>query len=248
MNKARVLVFDIETAPMEVFVWGRRDQNISLEQIKRDWYILAFSAKWLNDPVSKLVYYDTHGKKWGDDKELLKQVWALLDEADIVITQNGERFDSRKLNARFILNGMAPPSPYKHIDTYKILRKAAEFTSASLEYLTDNICTKYKKLHHKKFPAWKLWKACLENNPKAWKEMKRYNTHDVLSTEELYMKIRAWTPQAAPHIFPTEDGSRKCKVCGSGRVERRGAITIKSGMYEKLHCLRCGVWPKGKKL
>jgi len=82
----------------------------------------------------------------------------LLDQADILITQNGQAFDSPKINTRFILNGMKPPSPYKHLDTYKIAKKVASFTSNSLEYLTDKLCIKYKKLAHAKFPGMLLWR------------------------------------------------------------------------------------------
>jgi uncharacterized protein YprB with RNaseH-like and TPR domain len=128
-------------------------------------------------------------------RKILRDLWKLLDEADIVITQNGKNFDTPKLNARFIEHGMKPPSPYKHLDTYQIARSAAKFTSNKLEYLTEKLCTKYKKLKHEKFPGFALWAECLKGNVAAWNEMRRYNKHDVLATEELYMKIRAWAPQ-----------------------------------------------------
>lgn len=249
LKDLRTLTLDIETAPMEVYVWGRRDQNISLEQIKKDWYILAFSAKWLGDPVSKIIYRDTRGKAWGDDKELLKEVWKLLHEADIVITQNGKRFDSRKLNARFILTGMKRPSPYKHIDTYKYLSAAGDFTSASLDYLTNNINKKYKKLSHKKFPGWKLWKACLENSKEAWAEMERYNKHDVLSTEELWLNTRSWVPDNAPKPYANSTPEVKCENCPyKGPLTKWGYYRTKGYLQQRLNCPGCGTWSKGKKL
>ena len=107
-----------------------------------------------------------------DDKAILKPLWKLLDEADIVITQNGKNFDSPKLNARFIMHGWAPPSPYKHLDTYQIVRQAAKFTSNKLEYLTEKLCTKYKKLEHAKYPGMVLWTECLAGNRAAWNEMR----------------------------------------------------------------------------
>ena len=36
------------------------------------------------------------------NKRVLKSIWNLLDEADIVIGHNGDRFDLRKLRWRFI--------------------------------------------------------------------------------------------------------------------------------------------------
>lgn len=238
--KQKILVFDIETAPMLAYVWGLKDQNIALNQIKKDWDLLAFAAKWLGE--KDMIYADRRGKM--SEKMLLNKIWHLLDEADIVITQNGKNFDSPKLNARFIMHGMKPPSPYKHLDTYQIVRKVAKFTSNKLEYLTDKLCTKYKKLSHKKFPGFSLWTECLNGNIDAWNEMKRYNIHDVLATEEFYNKIKAWAPAAMVKPFAFAQG---CVVCGE-KCEKRGFDRKKNGLYQKYHCLSCGHWFQGGKV
>lgn len=92
---------------MLAYVWALKDQNIALNQLEADWYVIAWSAKWLGDPPSKIIYYDQrHAKNIEDDRAILRPLWKLLDEADIVITQNGKRFDSPRLNARFITHGM----------------------------------------------------------------------------------------------------------------------------------------------
>lgn len=251
MNKLRTLVFDIETAPIVAYVWDRHDQNIGINQIKSDWYVLGWAAKWLGDPPSRVIYKDQrNAKNLADDRALLLPLWKLLDEADIVITQNGQNFDSPKLNARFIMHGMNPPSPYRHIDTYRIVRRVAKFTANSLEYLTDKLCVKYKKLLHKNFPGMELWKQCLAGNKKAWAEMKRYNIHDVLATEELYTKIRAWAPESMPNIH-IGDKERKCRVCGHREfMHRRGTGYSQKRAYYKYQCRPemggCGAWTRGE--
>jgi len=246
----KVLTMDIETSPTVAYVWGRYDQNIAVNQIKSDWSVLAWSAKWLGDPASKIIYYDQrHAKDLSNDKKILVPLWQLLDEADIVITQNGQKFDSPKLNARFILNGMMPPSPYRHFDTYRLARRIACFTSNSLEYLSGVLCKKYKKLKHRKFPGMKLWTECLAGNMKAWKEMEIYNKHDVLATEELYMKIRAWAPESMPSPFIAEKASVLCKVCGDkGRMQRRGVAVKNKARYQRYQCQSCGGWATGEKV
>lgn len=236
MHKQRVLVLDIETKPMLAYVWGLKDQNIALNQIKEDWSIIAFAAKWLG---SKKVTYFNNFKH--SDIALLKYVWKLLDEADLVITQYGSGFDCPRLNAQFILHGMKPPSPYKHLDTYRIAKRVADFTSNKLEYLTEKLCTKYKKLHHKKFPGMTLWTECLKGNKQAWKEMKTYNIHDVLATEELYMKLRAWSPDNAPVYL----GVTSCPVCGSYKIIQRGWSYTSISRRKQIFCNVCGKWSKG---
>lgn len=245
----KILIFDIETSPVLAYVWGLHDQNIGLNQIYRDWYVIAWAAKWLGEPASKTLYMDLrHVKNKFDDKPLLKAMWKLLNEADIVITQNGRNFDSKKLNARFIIQGMKPPRPYQHWDTLEVARRVAKFTSNKLEYMTDKVNTKYKKLLHKNFPGFELWKECLAGNPAAWKEMKVYNIHDVLSTEEFYTKIRAWAPQSTPNAFQVYEIGYQCGVCGNdGKLQQRGYNYTRVSRFKKLQCMKCKTWTLGKR-
>lgn len=240
MNQ-RVLVLDIETSPLLVYVWNLKDQYVGLNQMVQDWHIMAWSAKWLGEPASSIRYYDQRHLKPGNDLPILKPLWRLLNKADIVLTQNGKAFDAKKINARFMLHGMKPPRPYKHLDTYLIAKKAASFTSHSLEYLSERFCTKYKKLSHAKFPGLSLWAECLKGNKKAWDEMRKYNIHDVLATEEFYGRIKAWAPDSAPtpfHIVPS-----RCSICGA-RAQRRGKELVRKTFVRRIQCQSpsCGKW------
>lgn len=246
MNKPKVLLVDIETSPVLGYVWGLFDNNLGLNQVKQDWFILSFAAKWLHDPVEKVIYEDQSGRKnIEDDSKLLKKIWKLLDEADVIITQNGKRFDAKKLNARFILNGMKPPSEYKHIDTCEIARRHFAFTSNKLEYLSDKLCTKYKKLKHSKFSGFELWKQCLAGNPEAWQEMKKYNIYDILSLEELYLVLSPWHNKINFNLFHDEE-SYICN-CGSKEFQKRGFSFTSVGKFQRFQCQKCGAWSRGAK-
>jgi DNA polymerase elongation subunit (family B) len=247
VTKNKILVLDIETSPLRVTTWGLHDQYIGRESVVKDWTILAWSAKWLGEPASKLIYMDQRHEKSETDKNILGPLWALLDEADIVITHNGKAFDSKKINSRFMLSGMKPPSPYLHLDTFSIARSVGSFTSNSLEYLTAKFCKKYKKVGHKKFPGMSLWDECLKGNIKAWDEMKRYNIHDTLSTEELYLALRGWTPASMPHAHMVKDPSTACTVCGSKHLIRRGSSITRAGERQRFTCRDCGKWQQGAK-
>src|SRR5690606_1615082 len=182
----KILTLDVETAPILSSVWRLFKENIGINQIEQDWYLLSWAAKWFHE--NEVLYQDKRDS-WNseDDYELLLGVHKLLDEADILITQNGKNFDEKKLNTRFILNGLKPPSSYRHIDTIEIAKRHFGFSSNKLEYMTDRLCKKYKKSKHIKFPGFELWKECLKGNPAAWDEMEEYNIFDVLSLEELYI-------------------------------------------------------------
>jgi hypothetical protein len=179
-----------------------------------------------------------------NDKELLKAVWALLDEAQIVVTQNGVRFDIKKLNARFILNGMRPPSPFKNIDTFILAKSKFGFTSNKLEYMADKLCKKYKKLKHQKYAGFELWRACLAGDKDAWKEMEKYNKYDVLVLEELYNILAPWANTVNFNVY-TEGTDVVCQ-CGSKHFEKRGFSYTASGKFQKYCCLECGAWTSDK--
>lgn len=245
MIDQRVLVLDIETAPLLVYVWNLKDQYVGLNQMVQDSHIMAWSAKWLGASASSIRYYDQRNLKAGDDLPILRPLWKMLNEADIVLTQNGKAFDAKKINARFMLHGMKPPKPYKHLDTYLIARHAASFTSHSLEYLSERFCTKYKKLSHGKFPGLSLWVECLKGNKKAWDEMRVYNIHDVLATEEFYNKIRAWAPQNAPDVYPQGKLLDHCGVCGSKHVIKKGYDYKRTSRAPRILCKDCGKWTTG---
>jgi len=42
-KKPKILLFDIETAPILAYTWDIWDQNIALNQIKQDWFVLSWS-------------------------------------------------------------------------------------------------------------------------------------------------------------------------------------------------------------
>lgn len=247
----KILIFDIETKPILANVWGLWDQNIALNQIESDWCVLSWSAKWyenekgtLYGPHKNIMYADQRKKKKiSDDKGIIKQIWQLLDEADVVVTQNGKAFDSKKLNTRFILHKLHKPSSYEHIDTLLLAKKHFAFTSNKLAHLTSQLCTKYKKLEHKKFPGFELWKECIAGNQAAWKEMEIYNKHDVLSLEELYQKLAPWDGRVQLSTF-TETSA--CN-CGGNNLVKKGFYRTATAKYQRYKCTDCGAETRDRK-
>jgi len=187
----RILIYDIETSPIIAHLWSMWQQGIGLKQIETDWFVMSFCAKWLGE--DEIFYFDQRdAENMEDDKELCERLWELFNEADFVVGQNVKAFDNKKMNARFILNGLPRPSTYRSIDTLDIAKANFNFTSRKLEYMSKNLCTDTHKDSHSEFPGHELWVECLKGNRKAWEAMERYNRDDVLSTEELYILFSSW--------------------------------------------------------
>lgn len=243
MDTPKILIFDIETAPITAYTWGLFDQNVGLNQIKHDWHLLAWAAKWLGEPASKTMYMDNRGvKNIQDDKRLVQGLADLLNQAEIIITQNGDSFDVKKLNARAIMNGLPPIKPCRSTDILKEGRKIFKFTSHKLEYVADVLNKKYKKLKHSEYPGFELWSAILKGDKNAWKVMEKYTVHDVLSTEEAYTTIQGWIRGKNMAVYH-EDTAMRC-TCGSTDLHSRGYARTDGGKYQIFRCKNCGAWPR----
>lgn len=236
-NEPKLLFIDIEIAPIEAHVWQLFDQNVGLNQIVHDWSILSWAAKWKHK--NNVIYSDVRNQKnKRDDKPILQEIWDLLDEADIVVGQNSKQFDIKKLNARFLINGMKPPSSFRQIDTRSLAKKIFGFTSNKLEYMTDKLCIKYKKLKHKKYPGHEMWSECLKGNQDAWKCMEKYNKYDVLALEELYNKLIAWDNSINFNVYHKMHDN-VCS-CGSDHIVKNGYHFTNNGRHDRFKCSNCG--------
>lgn len=238
----KILVFDIETAPKIAYVWRFFKENISAKQVKEHGHIMSFAAKWLGEGD---IFYEENRKD--NDRTIVKRMCDLLDQADMVIAHNGERFDMKQVRARAVIHGLKPPSPVKVIDTLKIAKNEFAFPSNSLEYLTNIMGCKTKKDGHKKFPGFELWLECLRGNDEAWKEMKEYNIQDVITLEELYYKFRPYdTKHPNLAVYAENKDDTVCPKCGGNHVQWRGYSFTNVAKYRRYQCVDCGGWGRSR--
>jgi DNA polymerase elongation subunit (family B) len=241
MNKIKILLFDIETAPMKAYVWSQYDVNyIPSEMVISNGYILCWCAKWLGDKhvISKsLIDYPIYKKIKDSDKELVKDLRELLNEADVVVTQNGVKFDVKYFNTRCIVNGIKPPSPFKNVDTLQTARKAFLFTSNKLNDLGE-LTGCGNKIETGGF---KLWKGCLSGDMLSWKKMVRYCKQDVKLLEKVYSKFLPYI-RNHPNQNVYNETKLSCPKCGSGKLNKKGFMHTLSGKKQQYQCISCGGW------
>src|SRR5690606_21341820 len=99
-----------------------------------------------------------------DDTNLIRDLWKLFDEADILIAHNGDAFDKKKANTRFWAAGLKPPSDYKTIDTLKAARRVFKLDSNRLDAIGEFLRIGGKL----PTTGWATWRACIDGDPKAW--------------------------------------------------------------------------------
>lgn len=239
-----IITLDVETAPLEVYAWGLWKQNIGLNQIVSEWSLLSYAVKRLGQ--RDVVYHDNRQQEDPrNDYDLLSDLWGVLDAADIIVAQNGKKFDIKKINARFALLGFMPPSPVRVVDTVLEARRSFGFTSNKLEWMSTHL-TCAKKLKHKKFPGFELWTECLKGNLDAWNEMKKYNIADVVATEELYLKLRPWIDRHPNVAAYSTRATESCPKCGSDDLQHRGTAYTNNGTYTRIRCNGCFGWSRAR--
>ena len=198
--------------------------------------VLCWAAKWYGEEWA--YHSSTH---LTSKRKMLQEMYDMLNEADAVVTYNGNGFDLKILNKEFALMGWAPPAPYKSIDLLKTVRKQFRFTSNKLNYVAQQFKLG-KKAEHR---GHQLWLDCMAGDEDAWLEMEEYNLQDVWLLEDLYTVLLPWiTNHPNRSAF---DDKLCCTNCGSTRYQLRGWAHTKMLKYRRAQCKDCGTWIKSTK-
>lgn len=240
----KILFFDLENTPLITYTWGIWEQDVI--EVKEEWYILCFAYKWLGEKETKVVAlpdFKGYEKDKKNDEKLVNELWKLFDQAEVIIAHNGDQFDIKKANARFIQYGLQPPSHYQTIDTLKIARKHFKFDSNKLDYLGQYLKLGRKLPHTGKH----LWFGCMEGDPKAWKLMMDYNKQDVILLEKVYLKLRGWAT-TSPNLNLVYGTINNCPGCGSDHITKAGTNRTRVALYQTYRCLNCGRRPQGERI
>jgi len=230
----KILYFDVEWKPATAYVWRMWDENISPDQLLDPGGLLCFSAMWHGekDVIFRSEWEHTH-------EGMVKTLHELFEEADAVITYNGDRYDIPKSMGEFLLAGLLPPPPPTSIDLLKAVKKLG-FVMNRLAYIGP-LLQIGKKVKHEGFP---LWVSVMNGDPKAQARMKKYCIQDTKLLVDLYKKIKPYIKNH-PHLGTTK--SNACGACGSHHVQSRGYRRTKAFRIQRIQCQTCGSWSDGKR-
>lgn len=236
-HTANILIVDIETSPTLAYVWGLWKQNVGLNQIMEDSFIISYACKWLLEKEVHSSALTTQEAILQDDSRLLEELWALLNSADVVIAHNASGFDIPKINTRFIYHGLMPTKSYQVIDTLEVCRKNFRFTSNKLDYVTQYLGLSGKTEHQ----GFEMWTKCIQGNVEALEEMERYNRNDVVILENLFMLLQPWIKNGPNMgLYTYNEELKTCPACGSSDVHEDGYYMTQVSKYPEYRCDSCG--------
>lgn len=244
LGAPKVLVFDIEVS-QEIFKsWRTGRQYLRWQQVQASWYVISWAAKWLFSDESFTGCVTSKEAIARDDKRVVSGIWKMMDDADYVITQNGDRFDIRKLNWRFLKHGLPPNNRYTSIDILKKNRQVFGADSLALDSIAQELG--YSGKHHTDID---LWNNCEAGDVKSLKAMTEYNRNDIFMTEDVYLHCRPWY-KTHPHFAllvdmyqPLEEDDARCPRCLqtiSGLKFDRLARKPSGYVYKTCNCPHCG--------
>ena len=237
----KILIFDIETAPMTAFVWKRYKENISLEQTISESFMLCWSAKWLYEEEVFGDCLTSDEAVEEDDWRIVKSLYNLVNQADILVAYNGKNFDIPYMNQRFLVYGYPPYVPTHIVDPYETAKNVFRFSSNKM----DNIATQLG-LQNKIKTDFSLWKGCMTGNKKSLEDMLKYNKQDVVVLEEIYCRMLPWIKNH-PNVSNYLEDKCTCVKCGSRNIERLNRyFYTPSGKYELFRCNHCDSVFRGK--
>lgn len=234
----KILLLDIETAPNTAYVWSLFKEFVPLDRLIATGRVMCFSYCWHGDKNVQFVSEQDKGHE-----DMVRVAHALCEEADAIVTYNGDRFDIPTLHREFVKYGLSPPSPCASIDLYKTVRKRFRFPSNKL----DHVCKELdlgQKMRHEGF---ELWVKCMNGDAMAWKSMKRYNKHDVKLVVKLYDRLLPWISGHPNHAhFVKKLRWTTCPHCGKDSLTKRGFYITKTRKYQRWQCTDCGSWSRSR--
>lgn len=238
-NQANILLIDIENAPNLAYVWELwKQDHISTDFLKQARYILSYAAKWYG---KNQIFYDSLNDS--SQKEMLKGVFALLDNADLVVHYNGKRHDIPYINSELVELGFGPPSPYKQVDLYTTVKNKFKFPSNKLSYVSERLGLGGKV----ETGGYKLWIRAINGEQKAWDKLQAYNIRDVELLEKVYNKLRPWVKDH-PNVALYDEDTIGCPACGGKQhwLSKKPIVT-KNLKYPLYQCRSCKTWYRGTK-
>jgi hypothetical protein len=197
----KTVFLDIETSLIKAYTFRTGMQRINVDQVVDGDQTKLLTAAWgtwydlYKKGASGVVSVSNHHRKKAfkkdplDDTYVLRKLWEVLDNADIIVAHNAS-FDRGWIEGRFMDLGWKQPSKYYVYCTFRTLH-GLNGNSKKLDYLSQKLIGT-KKVSHEGMP---LWIGCSNGDVDSFKKMEEYNIGDIYDT--LYKVFMRTAPYVA---------------------------------------------------
>jgi hypothetical protein len=242
---AKILAYDIETAPNIGYSW--RTREVDILKVIEEWYILCFAYTWIGegDEEPQVVSLPDFKKEYKadptNDFRVVKKLHELFGAADIVVGHNSNSYDNRRANARFLVHQLGPPEPFRQLDTCLVARRYFDFNSNKLNDLAEVLGIGSKA----ETGGFNLWIRTMAGDKDAWATMTSYCAQDVALLRDIYYRLRPWI-DGHPNVNMITRNLDNCPKCGSPNMTRQGFKFNKTTTVQQWKCGDCGGWSSSR--
>jgi hypothetical protein len=229
LKHTKILLVDIERLPGLAEAWDQKTRYVPYTKFHRLPETLCFTAKWYGRRRCEFQ------SSWRQGHEsMVRRSWELYDQADIVVTYNGVKFDNEWLRADWQHYRLGDPRPWKDVDLFRENLKFGRL-SYSLAHLAQLLGLDGKSGHYDSGVA----EAAMQGRRWAQSELRTYNIRDVTLLEEVYDECRGQLP-SHPHLkVPLAKGELSCNQCGYSDLEDAGEYIAQVLVYPQYRCTHC---------
>ena len=200
--------------------------------------------------VSVMDFPSRFKKNVYDDHMVVKKLQEVVADADVLLHQNGDSFDVKKLRWRCKINGLPSVGKVKSIDTLKQVRKWYYPDSKRLDFLARELRIG-KKLETGGMDLWQNiiqakhpTEGCspdMDLCAKSVSKMVRYNKHDVKILIGVFEELANEIDSPFYGLYNDTD-SNQCHnpMCRSYNVTSKGYAYTAQGRFRRYMCNDCG--------
>lgn len=239
--KPKILYYDLETSPLQAWIWGCGKQFIGHKQLVKGyqrWGIICATYCWNDNKPAQVIDW---GYEEQNTSKVIEEFDKIIKQADWTIGKNSDRFDTKMINsARMFagLPGMPEWTKYKD-DLEVMMRRYFRLPSQSLDYISGQL-----GFGGKIKMEFQDWIDICEKNKDGetkFKKMLKYGKKDVEDTRALWNKLSEhFEPKFNMATFTNEALICKYADCGSANIICNGTRVSAKTRYQCYNCSDCG--------
>jgi DNA polymerase elongation subunit (family B) len=235
-NDLKILLMDLELTYAIYYAYpSNREQYLSGSNIKHDQFCTCAAWKWLHESSTHVVKITDNKRQFKEDfrndRVVAEKLHALMEEADVIVAHNGDRFDIKHANTLFRKHGLGPIPQRKSIDTLKVAKKYFAFPGNSLDMLSKRFGSTGKNRKPN-------WYKMTDGDATEINIAAKYCKNDVVELEKVFVELRPYItnfPRIRSSVPPTE-----CECCYSKRIQSRGKQLFNNSLQRVYRCAECG--------
>jgi len=233
----KVLVYDVETAPLHSYHWRVWKENIHPGQLQNKTWMICWAARWQDQKTMRSDAVTSEEAIAENDGRIVESLAELVRKADLIIAHNGDRFDLPVLNTRLLDLRLPPLPPVRTIDTLKIAKRDFKFVYNRLDYLAE-----FLGLDQKHSMDFEDWLAAIKGDQTAISKMRKYCKHDIEVLENVWNELRPYAKRLPRMVEADHEMHKACPHCGAGidKLIPEGWHRTNASNFARYKCGECG--------